>query len=477
MSVVECENALVQGFFDFTTETVNDDDAFRSIMDDDVLKKASQQSMISTSLLVAGASVEQHMLASHHPSVKQKQMKFLLKRLFRNNNILSLFNTNNSSSKVTPFYSFTSSIHYLATIEFSEIMMNLTRRTHDDANESDDMNGFSYRCKYLAELLLGAFQHQDVDAQPAVVDLTRTLLENPGQLVIIIMLYWSLERAHEANALLVQYCVAMISQCSPTHSFTADSDMEQEQARLLLYVQAMQNLQLILTTGRLVMADLGSGDTANTGKSISSGSVSDILFVRSVVSTQCVLDENIVMLLGITVRILLTFSCLRYRYDVVKVILEFNLLSPLDSGKEDDGNDGAASPHPRRRMSSMNHSPGMIALSKYWGMDTLISQLPDLTLPPPPLPPSPTHCIRQSGATPSSFSSSLSPSTPSVTNNDDDEVLLQQHIMNVQMHILQQEEKLVEDPGYQYFVDVCRDDCLHVSEVKWSDLVFLFLFF
>ena len=146
-----------------------------------------------------------------------------------------------------------------------------------------------------------------------------------------------------------------------------------------------------------------------------------------------------------------------FRYDVVKMILEYGMVSPQPVA----GGDTERAGSPRKRMSSMSYSPGMLALSKYWGMDTLIPQLPDLALPPPP--PAPPKC----GAQQSGMRSA----------EDEDEALLQQHIMNIQMHILKQEEKMVEDEGFQYFVDVCRDDCLHVSARAegCSALVFVFI--
>lgn len=406
-----------------------------------MVKIEAKESMICSSLLVVGASVDDYMLTAQHPAVKQKQMKFLLKRLFHNNCMLSLFNTN-SSSKVTPFCSFTSSIHELATGEFSDTIIQLSPGTCDGGG-ADDM----FRCKFLAELLLEALLCQDHTDNAF---LTPALMENPAQFAFIVLLYWSLDRAHEVNALLVQYCVALLSQYCPVQSITADSDMDQEQARLLLFVQAAQNLQLLLTTGRLASSSAG-GEAPSSASPGGAGCVeclSDSSFVRAVVARPCLLDANVVMLVGVTERVLLAFACLRYRYDVVKVMLELNLASPLQP--EDDGTQGSGSPQPtRKRLSSSTYSAGMLALAKYWGLDTLVPQLTDLSLPPPPPAPPVERKTKSAGQLPGP--------------DDEDEALLQQHIMNIQMHILQQEEKLQEDPGYAYFVDVCRDDALQVS--------------
>ena len=142
------------------------------------------------------------------------------------------------------------------------------------------------------------------------------------------------------------------------------------------------------------------------------------------------------------------FGVAAYRYDIIKAILEHSVVSPGSLVDPDTSSLSCAT----GRQRATTYTPGLLALSKYWGKETLFLQSP--TLAPPSPPPARPVAVKKSGE---SSGSGVSP-------EDEEEMLLQQHILNVQIHILQQEALLrVEDAGYQYFVDICREDALHVS--------------
>jgi len=300
------ESELVQDFFDFCATT--EEDSFRSVFEDASVESDTKKSMVCSCMRDVGSALDEFLLTSQHPSIKQKEAKFLLKRLFRNNTLLSLFDTG-SGSKISPFFSFTSMLHKLATEQFSDTIMSMARFSFADAAK--------FRCKWLAETLLESLCHQEgpdapgCAADPCSLMITPALLENPGQFVMMVLLFWSIDKASQVNMLLVQYCVAILAKYCPTHSLTADSDMDQEQARQLLFVAVVQNLQFMLTIGRLRMA---SGKHSGNGEAESAvDDLSDDKFVRSVVGVSCVLNKSVVMLMGVTVRTLLAFACLRYR--------------------------------------------------------------------------------------------------------------------------------------------------------------------
>ena len=96
-----------------------------------------------------------------------------------------------------------------------------------------------------------------------------------------------------------------------------------------------------------------------------------------------------------------------------------------------------------------SRSPGLLALGKYWGLDSLLKPPANLA----PLPPD-VH----------SHPAGSSSQAQQYQRDEEEEQAMQQYIQRV----LQRQEQIMtygteEDPGYLYFVDVSRDDALRVS--------------
>ena len=139
--------------------------------------------------------------------------------------------------------------------------------------------------------------------------------------------------------------------------------------------------------------------------------------------------------------VLYTICTIYYRYDVIKVILENNMTSITSHPQQHITSD----PTDYARNDSLelpSRSPGILALAKYWSLDSLLT-LKESTLSPVP---------------------SMYQMNHKFTKDADEENAIQEHI---KLLLKQQDEIQVrgieDDAGLKYFVDVSRDEALRVS--------------
>lgn len=321
----------------------------------------------------------------------------------------------------SPYYYFTSCLYFLSE-QYNDILDsfdNLTPNAQLNADRgsnpvTNNRNSNNVKPVTLCKLLLDSLL---VDSNS-----TSLLAHNPIGMLYVVMCYWFLGLHTLAMEYIVSCCVEMMSMAlSSSRDGSGSVNVNIDTYHC---IHMVHTLQLVLYTGRLYVVE----EQEESGP-VSSDNISNT------VPDNCLLDAATVTLLCLTSRVLLAYSCLHYRYDVVKILLEEGPI-PLQAGSGSGmGATGI--------VDKDGTSKGAVALSKFWGPEVLLG----------------AQLSKSKSVSPQSYFK-VSPQT---SPNSDLDGGPDEPVDMDDSHSEADEGNNGLDRAYEYFVDVCKEDANQVS--------------